>query len=278
VGADAYLGLLELGALTMAADPVAPGDVEQFGPTVLVSTPTNCLRLVRQGDDSSDVRMVVVTGEPGGSLEVTRRRIEQRWGAYCLDIYALTELGPVGWGCRQRSDGIHLDDSVLTFEVVDPDSERPIAPDELGELVVTTPSDWASPLRNFRTGDLVRVSTGECMCGRAAVWADGGVQGRVADRLRVRNRVLLPGMIEQVIRRHPAVVDFHVRVYGKQIAVQLEATEVIASEGDRARVAAEVAEDLRRSLGVRLQCDVLPAGEVASGQDAGGRARRLSRQ
>ena len=52
----------------------------------------------------------------------------------------------------------------------------------------------------------------------------------------------------------------------------------IASEGDRARVAAEVSEDLKRSLGLRLQCDVVPPGAAASDQDAGLRARRLSRQ
>jgi phenylacetate-CoA ligase len=278
VGADAYLGLLELGALMMAADPVSPRDLVQFGPTVLVTTPTDALRLVPRADDGSQVQVLVVTGEPGGSLDVTRRTIEHRWGAYCLDIYAMTELGPVGWGCRERGDGIHLDDTVLSLEVFDPDSERPIAPDELGELVVTTPSDWASPLRKFRTGDLMRVSSGVCACGRTAAWAERGVQGRVTDRMRVRGHVLLPSQIEQVVRRHPAVVDFHVRTYREEVAVQLEATEVIASEGDRARVAAEVAEDLRRSLGIRLQCDVLPATEVATGQDAGRRAQRLTRQ
>ena len=51
----------------------------------------------------------------------------------------------------------------------------------------------------------------------------------------------------------------------------------IASEGDRARVAAEVSEDLKRSPGVRLQCDVVPPGSLGD-QDAGRRARRLIRQ
>ena len=39
----------------------------------------------------------------------------------------------------------------------------------------------------------------------------------------------------------------------------------------------DVSEDLKRSLGVRLQCDVAPPGSLGD-QDAGRRARRLSRQ
>jgi phenylacetate-CoA ligase len=278
VGADAYLGLLELGALSMAVESVTPLDVVQFRPTALVGTPTDALRLAQPRDDLSQVHTVVVTGEPGGSLDVTRRAIETRWGAYCLDVYALTELGPVGWGCRRRGDGIHLDDCSLQLTVVDPDSDHPVDPGSLGELMVTTPSNWGTPLKQFRTGDLMRVSHGECACGRAAAWAVGGIHGRVTDRIVVRERVLLPTMIEQVVRRHPAVVDFHLRVYRQRFAVQLEATDVIGSEGDRARVAAEVTEDLRRSLGLRLHCDVLRASEFPGSQDAGRRARRLSRQ
>jgi hypothetical protein len=60
--------------------------------------------------------------------------------------------------------------------------------------------------------------------------------------------------------------------------VQLEVTEAVASEGDRARVAAEVAEDLRRSLGIRLHCDVVAPATISSTHVAGRRAQRLTRQ
>ena len=277
IGADAYLGLLGLGALTMTLDRPTPEDVAEFKPTVLLSTPGEALRLVQPGSDAGPVRLVVVTGAPGGSLEVTRHAIEDRWGAPCLDVYALTELGVVGWGCTMRHDGIHLDDTALRFAMVDPDTAGPVPPGEVGELVVTTPDDWGTQLVDFHTGDLVRLKSGACMCGRGETWAEGGVLGRAAERVSVRGHMLLPSSIEQVVRRHPAVVDFRLRTYARngdfEVAVQLQTTDAIASESDSSRVAAEVSEDLRRSLGLRLQCDVAPPP-----QNGGRRARRLSRQ
>jgi phenylacetate-CoA ligase len=277
IGADAYLGLLNLGALTMNLEQPTPQDVAQFEPTVLMSTPGAALSLAQQGSDIGSVRLVVVTGAPGGSLEVTRHSIEDRWGALCLDVYAVTELGVVGWGCVTRRDGIHLDDATFGISLVDPDTGQPMETEEVGELVVTTPDDWGTPLVNFHTGDLVRMKPGACGCGRGGTWADGGVLGRVAERLSVRGHMLLPSSIEQVVRRHPAVVDFRLRTYPRdgdyEVAIQLHTTDAIATESDSSRVAAEVSEDLRRTLGLRLQCDVAPRTQVD-----GRRARRLSRQ
>ena len=39
-----------------------------------------------------------------------------------------------------------------------------------------------------------------------------------------------------------------------------------------------VSEDLKRSLGLRLECDVVPPGSLSNNQDVGRRAHRLSRQ
>ncbi len=276
-GGDAYGGLLETGALTMCAEQPTHRDVAEFAPTVLVSTPSEAVRLAERGSDTGDVRLVIVTGGPGGSLEVTRHTIEDRWGARCLDVYSVTELGVVGWGCPMRNNGIHLDDAALHLAVVDPDTDLPVAPGNVGELVVSTPTNWGTPLESFHTGDLVLLKPGACQCGRGPTWAEGGVLGRVAERLSVRGHVLLPSMIEQVVRRHPAVRDFSLRTYPRdgdhEVAVQLQTTDAIATESDSSRVAAEVSEDLRRSLGLLLQCDVVPPAQFN-----GRRARKLSRQ
>jgi phenylacetate-coenzyme A ligase PaaK-like adenylate-forming protein len=228
------------------------------------------------------LRLAVITAEPGGSLEVTRRSVEDRWGAACLDVYALTELGVIGWGCKERRDGIHLDDGHLEVEVVEPESDRRVADGEMGELVVTTPRDWGTPLKGLHTGDLVRLRQEACSCGRGSAWAEGGVLGRVGDRLAVRGKMILPSNIEQIVRRHPAVIDFGLRAYSIRnechVTVDLEITDAIATEGDRARVAAEVAEDVKRTLGLRLPCEVVAPGAISATHVPGRRARRLSRQ
>ncbi len=260
--ADCQTGLAELGALTLSHDRASLAELERFAPTVLVSEPADALRDARARTNVTNgmIRLVVLTGEPGGSIEVTRRAVEQAYQARCLDVYALGDLGVVGWSCVARSNGIHLDDRALALEVVEPGNDRPVAEGKLGELVVTTQT------RRVHTGDLVQLISGACVCDRSSVWAEGGVRGRLSQRMNVRGLELLPSTIEQIVRRHPAVADFGLRVYerrgGCEVAVQLETDEAIASESDRSRVAAEVSEDLKRSLGIRVPCDVVAPGRI----------------
>src|SRR5262249_40597364 len=87
VAGAAHHALHQLGALTLIDDRAGLADVFAFAPTVRVSTPTHALRLAyaaaaeRIDLADSGVRQVVLTGEPGGSLHVTRRAVEDRWGA-----------------------------------------------------------------------------------------------------------------------------------------------------------------------------------------------------
>jgi phenylacetate-CoA ligase len=286
IGLDCLAATIEVGALSFGSAGVSFEDVLRFEPSVLVCTPTDALRLAQTAADrrvdlaDRPLRLLVVTGEPGGSIGSTRRRMEDAFGAHCLDVYALTEAGVVGWGC-QLGSSIHLDDRYFACTAIQPDTEERVEDGEVGELVLTTLSSRSTPLARYRTGDLVQLSHTLCACGRSTTRAEGGVLGRVSERLLVRGVKLLPSTVEQVVRRHPAVAEYHlvVRQVGgeTQLAVQLEADQAIASEGDRARVAAEVSEDLRRSLGLRVPCDVVAPSRL-SNQDGGRRARRLSRQ
>lgn len=286
VGADAYAALLDLGALIFAPEAVSLADTLELAPTVLLSTLTDALRIAHAAADEridlslGPLRLAIITAEPGASLDVTRRLVENRWGATCLDVYAVTEFGLIGSGCQERHDGIHLDEQQLSVDVVSPDSGQRVGEGVVGELVVTTPADWDTPLADFRTGDLVRLRTKACECGRGSAWAESGVLGRVGERLRVRGRVILPSSIEQIVRRHPAVVDFALRAYTVrdecEVTVDLEASELIATEGDRARVAAEVSEDLKRSLGLRMNCEIVGPKSISATHAAGHRARRLT--
>jgi phenylacetate-CoA ligase len=258
----------------------------EFAPTVLITTPTEALRVARQAAEQkldlteASVQRVVVTGEPGGSIGNTRRSIEERFGAACLDVYALTEVGVVGWGCG-AANGIHLNQHDFVVEVIGLDSEREFEAGELGELVLTTRGQRSTPLERYRTGDLVRPSREPCTCGGDSIKVAGGVLGRIGEYVVVRGVEMLPSLVEHVVRRHPAVADYRLRIYqvrgGSEISVEIEPDQAIASEGDRARVAAEIGEDLKRSFGLRLQCDVVAPGSLGD-QDAGLRARRLRRQ
>jgi phenylacetate-CoA ligase len=286
-GWDCLSAAQELEVMVLDSSGCAAGDIVERAPTVLVATPTDARRLAltlmqqRVEPDEQALRLVVLTGEPGGSLTSVRRAVERPLGATCFDVYATTETGVVGWGCANPGGGLHLDESAYVVEAVDPDAETPRADGELGELVLSSRCTSVTAQVRYRSGDLVRLSHEACACGQTDVRALDGILGRVDERVTVRGTELLPSHVEQVVRRHPAVAEFQLRVYERRTAtdaeVHLEVNPALASEGARARVASEVAEDLRRSLGVRLQCDVVPDGTLGA-QDAARRVRRLSRQ
>lgn len=216
--------------------------------TVVVCTPSDALRLAevasRGALAESVVRLVVLAGEIGGSVPSTRRRIEdQFFPAHCRDVYYLGQIGAAGWQCGVLTEGVHIAQE-LEPRLVE------------GELVLT----WDGAV--YRTGDLVEPVGERCACGRETVV----IRGRKQDLLSVRGIDILPSTIENIVRRHPAVIEYRLDAYHvrgeSELGIEIEPDEAVASEGDRARVAAEVAEDVKRSLGLRLQCEAVPAGSL----------------
>ncbi len=71
------------------------------GCTVVFATPTYALHMAevaaREGIDlaAGPVRLLVVAGEPGGSIPATRDCLAAAWGCRVIDHYGLTEVGPV---------------------------------------------------------------------------------------------------------------------------------------------------------------------------------------
>src|SRR5262249_11273722 len=126
--------------------------------TVVLCTPTYALRLAEvaaeEGLDlaSSPVRILLVAGEPGGSVPGTRTRIEAAWGARVIDHNGMTEVGPVGIECWDAPGGLLLLEPEYVAEVIDPVTTAPVPPGTAGELVLTGLARLDSPLIRYRTG------------------------------------------------------------------------------------------------------------------------------
>ena len=147
-------------------------------PTVICCTPTYALRLVEvartTGVDlpADSVRVVIVAGEPGGSIHATRELIAKAWGARVIDHHGLTEVGPVSFECWESPGGLHLNESEFICEVIDPSSRKPVSDGSPGELVITNLGRTASPVLRYLTQDVVRLYKEPCLCGRtlARAW------------------------------------------------------------------------------------------------------------
>ena len=81
-------------------------------------------------------------------LGFNERRIKNLLGLQDMyDIPGMTELYGPGTGLECRShDGMHYWADYYILEIVDPDNSEPVAPGEIGEMVVTTLRKEAVPL------------------------------------------------------------------------------------------------------------------------------------
>ncbi|MSU58055.1 MAG: phenylacetate--CoA ligase family protein [Pedosphaera sp.] len=197
--------------------------------TVLCCTPTYAIRLgevARAAGAKSEIKTIIVAGEPGGSIPGTRKRIEELWpGARVFDHHGMTETGPVTYECPAQPGVLHVIESAYFAEVIDPASEKPASS---GELVLTTLGRTGSPLLRYRTGDLVKCGvrnaecgTPPCACGRNEMTLEGGILGRADDMVIVRGVNVYPSAVEEIIRGFGEIVEYRVQVAQKNSLAEL---------------------------------------------------------
>ncbi|MDA0814453.1 MAG: AMP-binding protein, partial [Verrucomicrobia bacterium] len=210
--AAAQMGLMAIpsGGMSSAARLEA---AFRYGVTVLCCTPTYALRLgeiratLPPEQQPSKVRMIIVAGEPGGSIPSTRQRLEELWpGARIFDHHGLTEVGPVSYEDPEQPGRLCIIEDAYFAEIVDPDSGVEVSVGEKGELILTTLNRTGCPLLRYRTGDLVQKGRGA----DGALALQGGILGRVDDMVVVRGVNLYPGAIEGTLRGFSEVIEYQV--------------------------------------------------------------------
>ncbi len=246
--------------------------IDVVRPTVICATPTYALRLVevaRQGRGAgppladSAVRVLIVAGEPGGSIPATREQIERGWGARVIDHHGLTEVGPVSFECWDNPGAVHLNECEYIGEVLDPDTGQPVPAGEPGELVLTNLGRTASPLIRYRTGDLVVLDADRCVCGRTLARLDGGIRSRIDDMVHVSGVNVYPTAIEAVLRAVAEVVEYRATIAsrGALRAVTVE-VELDPSAAQPEAVCRRTEQRLRAALGLTVPVTAVAAGSL----------------
>lgn len=239
--------------------------------TVLCCTPTYAQHLAetarQKGLDlsASQVRLVIVAGESGGSIPATRARIGQLWpGAFVFDHHGMTEVGPVSYQCPAGPGVLHVIGRAYIAEVIDPQTARPVESGETGELVLTTLDRLGSPVLRYRTGDLVRPGpAGICRCGTSDLALHGGLLGRADDMVVVRGVNVYPGTVEEIIRRHPEVTEYRVKVDSRGPMLQLSIeVEPLEDALDSAQLQRRLEETFQAQLNLRVPVEVSRPGSL----------------
>jgi phenylacetate-CoA ligase len=166
-------------------------------------------------------------------------------------------------GACGQGDGLHLTTAGhAVLELVDPDSGAPLALEDgaSGELVWTHLRREASPLLRYRSGDLARVWTGRCACGRDTPRIR--IDGRRDDMLRVQALNVYPQAIGAIVAGDPRLGRHCVVAHGDPIEPPLEVFVEAPADVDLAPLSDRLENALRSRFSVtRLEPGSLPVAE-----------------
>ena len=168
----------------------------------------------------------------GGALFPSLRQSYADRGIACLQCYATADLGNIAYE-SPAMEGMIIDEGVIV-EIVRPGTGDPVAPGEVGEVVVTTLNpDY--PLIRFATGDLSAVLPGESPCGRTNTRIKGWM-GRADQTTKVKGLFVRPEQVAEVVARHDDVARMRLVVTrdgesdSLEARVETETTETTAFE------------------------------------------------
>lgn len=205
----------------------------------------------------TDVRPRVVFSAAMSLSDRGRELAERAFGVRPLDVYVTAELGPVGWECPVRRGVLHLNDDVQILEILD-ENGRPVAPGEVGEVVVTQLHCLAQPLIRYRIGDLAARLPERCECGRGLALLSR-VQGRTRHIVRLPGgRVLYSIMVARLLAPFPEVRRWQLRQTGPTDLRLL----AVPSEGWGQDTGAAIGRELEEKLGPGLRFTVEPVSEI----------------
>jgi phenylacetate-CoA ligase len=208
--------MLESAAFALGC-PVIPagiGQTEQqlktiadLRPVAYVGTPSFLKILIDRaaetGNDITSLKKAMVGAEAFPSVLRGEFRAN---GIDALQCYGTADLGLIAYETRALDggvcDGMVVDEGVI-LEIVQPGSGTPVAPGEVGEVVVTTLTP-EYPLIRFATGDLSALLTEPSPCGRTNQRIKGWL-GRADQSAKVRGMFVHPSQIGEIVRRHPGV-------------------------------------------------------------------------
>lgn len=286
-GLGVHYGAERLGASVI---PISGGNsrrqvmiMKDYGSTVLTCTPSYALHIAEvmaeMGVTPAELKLKhgIFGAEPW--TENMRQEIEKRLGISAVDIYGLSEvIGPgVGIECREK-DGLHIFGDHFIAEVIDPVTEQPLPPGQLGELVITTLTKEALPVIRYRTRDITRIMTAPCSCGRTNIRL-ARFTGRTDDMLIIRGVNIFPSQVESVLLEMGGTEPHYLLIVTREgsldfLEVKVEVSETLFSDKIRRLEELEkrLLHELESTLGISVKVTLV---EPKSIQRSEGKAVRV---
>jgi phenylacetate-CoA ligase len=232
-------------------------------PDTYVGTPS-FLRIIIEkaretGADIGSVRHALLGAE--ALPESLRSWFREQGVPHVFQTYASADIGSIAYETATDGaldPGMVLDEEVL-LEIVRPGSGEPVAPGDIGEVVVTLfNADY--PLIRFATGDL------------SALLVDGvrgvrtnsrirGWLGRADQTTKVRAMFVHASQVQNIVRRHPDIVKARLVVSG-QMANDVMTLQCEMAGTPDAALAAAIGASIREVTKLRGEVAFLAPGSL----------------
>lgn len=234
-------------AVGAAVVPAGVGQTElqvraaaDIGTTAYAGTP-DYLKIILDRADADGVKLMITKAAVGGgALFPSLRQEYADRGITCLQSYATADLGNVAYE-SDAMDGMIIDEGVIV-EIVRPGTGDPVAPGEVGEVVVTTLNpDY--PLIRFATGDLSAVLPGVSPCGRTNMRIKGWM-GRADQTAKIKGMFVRPEQVADFVAKHGDVAKARV-IASREGEMDAMTVQIETDATDAAPYAKSIAETLK---------------------------------
>ncbi|HEX5612689.1 MAG TPA: AMP-binding protein [Burkholderiales bacterium] len=218
--------MLESGARAIGCTVVPTGvgqtemqvsTIAQLGVSGFIGTPSFLKLVLEKADElKTDLSSLKKASVGAEYLPPALRQAMLARGIRVTQSYGTADVGLIAYESMQEDGSVNpgmILEEKLILEIVRPGTGDPVAPGEVGEVVVTTfNKDY--PLIRFGTGDLSAVLEGPSPCGRTNVRIKGWM-GRADQTTKVRAMFVTPKQVNEIVRRYPAIVKARLVVEGE---------------------------------------------------------------
>lgn len=246
--------------------------------TVWIGTPSFAAYLAEKCEEVLGIppsklglRVVCGGGESGFELPSFQKRMEEAFGTpYVFDWASTSDAHPnVFAHCKHRNGKHQMTPDFALVQLIDPQTGalKPMHDGAEGEYIFTHLDRQACGLVRYRTGDILRVQTSPCPCGRTGFRMD--IIGRSDDMLLVRGVNLFPSALQSVVGRFAPKAVGRIQVVLPQPGPRVEPPLRIRVEHAQGLGAGELGElkqaiesAIRTDLSVTAAIQLVPDGAL----------------
>lgn len=265
-----HLGALDV---PVGAERKADGMLKmakEVGATVWIGTPSfagylaeKCQEVLGIPPSELGLRVVCGGGESGFELPAFQKKMEQAFGTrHVYDWASTSDAHPnVFAHCEHRNGKHQLTPDFALVQLIDPQSGKLLEMRDgaEGEYIFTHLDRQACGLVRYRTGDILRVQTSPCACGRTGFRMD--IIGRADDMLLIRGVNLFPSAVQNVVSRFAPKVAGRMQIVLPAPGPKVEPPLRVRVEHAEGLAGAELA-DLKKAMDIAIRADLTVTADV----------------